>query len=733
MIPSLFTQQLSKQNPDNEAAAGVSRRSFLKTAAVAGAAGLLIGFRFTPKLNAAVDAAAGGAGFAPNAFLRVAPDGAVTILAKHSEMGQGVYTMLAMCVAEELDADITKIAVEAAPSAQAYAHTAFGMQMTGGSTSTWEAYEQMRQAGATARALLIEAAAQRWNVAASTLRTESGAVIAADGRRAGYGELAAAAAKLPAPTEVKLKDAKQFGLIGKKAHRVDARAKVTGQAEFGIDVRVPGMLTAVIVRPPVFGGKVKRFDAAPAKAVAGVRHVVAVAAGVAVVADNFWAAKKGAAALTVDWDHGALASLDSMQQGKDYAALLEKPGAVAKKTGDVAKAFAGAATKIEATFEFPYLAHAAMEPLNATAHVKPDGTVEVWAPTQMQTVDQMAAAKVAGVTPDKVTMHTTLLGGGFGRKANPASDFVVEAVDVSKTVGAPVRVVWTREDDMRGGYYRPRTLVAAKLGLDAAGKPVSWENQIVSQSLIKGTPFEAFMFKDGLDATQVEGLDDLAYAVPAMHTEWHMAPMGVPVLWWRSVGHTFTGFVKETLIDDAAHAARQDPIEYRIGLLAEQPRQVAILKLLKEKSNWGHAPQGRFQGVAIHESFGSIVGEVVEISIAAGGGLTVHKVTAVVDCGTAVNPDGVRAQVMSAVVYGLSAALHGKITFKAGRVEQSNFHDYPAQRINEVPVVETHIIDSGAKMGGMGEPGTPPLAPALSNAILAATGKRLRTLPFALG
>jgi isoquinoline 1-oxidoreductase beta subunit len=744
MIPSLFTQQNNKPGAltNGESAepaggggtGGLSRRSFLKTTAVAGAAGLLIGFRFTPKLSAAVDAAAvGGAGsFAPNAFLRIAPSGAVTLLAKHSEMGQGVYTTLAMCVAEELDVDMARIAVEAAPSAQAYAHTAFGMQMTGGSTSTWEAYQQMRQAGATARALLVEAAARRWQVAAATLRTENGTVLAADGRKLGYGELADEAAKLPPPTEVKLKEAAQFGLIGKKAHRVDSRAKVTGKAEFGIDVRVPGMLTAVIVRPPVFGGKVKSFDAAPAKALAGVRHVVAVTAGVAVVADNFWAAKKGAEALTVGWDDGALAALDSAQQGTEYAALLRQPGAVAKKSGDVAKAFAGAATKIEATFEFPYLAHAAMEPLNATAHVKADGTVEVWAPTQMQTVDQMAAAKVAGVTPDKVTMHTTLLGGGFGRKANPASDFVVEAVEVSKAVGAPVRVVWTREDDMRGGYYRPRTLVAAKLGLDAAGKPVSWENQIVSQSLIKGTPFEAFMFKDGLDGTQVEGLDDLAYVVPAMHTEWHMAPMGVPVLWWRSVGHTFTGFVKETLIDDAARAAKQDPIDYRISLLGEHPRQVAILKLLKEKSNWGRAPQGRFQGVAIHESFGSIVGQVAEISVGVGGAITVHKVTAVADCGQAVNPDGVRAQVMSAVVYGLSAALHGKITFRGGRVEQSNFHDYVVQRINEVPVVETHIIDSGAKMGGMGEPGTPPLAPAVSNAILAATGRRLRKLPFEL-
>jgi isoquinoline 1-oxidoreductase beta subunit len=404
---------------------------------------------------------------------------------------------------------------------------------------------------------------------------------------------------------------------------------------------------------------------------------------------------------------------------------------VAKKTGDAPAAFAGAATKIEAEFDLPYLAHATMEPLNATAHVRPDG-VEVWAPTQFQGVDQLVAAKVAGVTPDKVTIHTTLLGGGFGRKANPASDFIAEAVEVSKAVGAPVQVIWRREDDMRGGYYRPRSYVAAKLGLDAAGRPVSWENQIVSQSIIKGTAFEAMMFKDGLDGTQVEGLDEIPYAVANLHTEWHMAPAGVPVLWWRSVGHSFTGFVKETLIDDAAHAAKQDPIEYRIGLLAAQPRQVAILKLLREKSNWGHAPAGRFQGVAIHESFGSIVGQVAEISVDKTGAIRVHKVTAVADCGLAVNPAGVRAQVMSAVVYGLSAALYGQITFKDGRPEQSNFHDYQVVRMPEAPVVETFIINSGAKMGGIGEPGTPPIAPAVSNAVFAATGQRLRKLPFVL-
>ena len=704
----------------------VSRRAFLKTAAIAGG-GLVIAFRFGSRLAAAE---AGATALAPNAFLRIAPSGAITIIAKHSEMGQGVYTSLAMCVAEELDADWTKISVEAAPAAPTYANMAFGLQGTGGSTSTLESYEQMRKAGASARDMLMQAAAQNWGADAATLRTENGAVFAADGRRASYGELADVAAKLTAPAEVKLKDAAQFKIIGQPTKRVDSAEKVTGRGVFGLDVKVPGALTAVIVRPPVFGGKVKSFDATAAKKIAGVKQVVAVPSGVAVLADGVWAASQGSKALKIEWDHGPLAALDSARQGIDYAALAAQPGTTARKDGDAAAAFAGAATKIEGTFDLPYLAHAAMEPLNATAHVWADG-VEIWAPTQFQGVDVLNAARVAGVTPDKVTIHTTLLGGGFGRKANPFSDFIVEAVEVSKAVGAPVRVVWLREDDMRGGYYRPRTLVTAKLGLDATGKLVSWENQIVSQSIAKGTPLEQMMIKDGVDGTQVEGLADLSYAVPNVRVDWHMAPAGVPVLWWRSVGHSFSAFVKETLIDDAARAAKRDPIDFRIGLLAAQPRQVAILKLLREKSNWGRAPAGRAQGVAIHESFGSIVGEVAEISVKAGM-LTVHKVTVAVDCGTAVNPAGVRAQMMSAVVYGLSAALYGSITFKNGQVEQSNFHNYQVVRLPGAPVVETHILNSGAAMGGIGEPGTPPIAPAVGNAILAATGKRLRSLPFKL-
>jgi isoquinoline 1-oxidoreductase beta subunit len=705
----------------------VSRRTFLKHAAIAGG-GLIIGFELLPALTAATDPKAA---FAPNPFLRLKPDGTVNVIAKHTEMGQGVFTSLAMVVAEELDADWSKVSVEAAPAGAAYSHNAFqGFQITGASSSTWDSFEQMRTAGAGARALLVAAAAQRWGIAAAALRTENSAVIAPDGRRAGYGELLDAAAKLPAPSDVRLKDPNNFKLIGKGTPRIDSREKVTGRAQYGLDVRVPGMLTAVIVRPPVFGGKLQSFDDTATRAIGGVKHVVAIPSGVAVVADAFWPAKKGAEALRIQWDHGALVTLDSNRQREEFLALAAQPGEVARKEGFARNAFAGAAKKIEATYDFPYLAHAAMEPLNATAHVRADG-VEIWAPTQGPGVEAFFAAGATGLPVDKITVHAMHIGGGFGRKLNPHSDYVLEAVHVSKAVGAPVQVVWRREDDMKGGYYRPRTIVTAKVGLDAAGKLVSWENHVVNRSVVMGTAFQGMFFLDGVDTLQVEGLADLPYAVPNLRVDYHLAPDGVPVLWWRSVGHSYTGFVKETLIDEAASAAGRDPIDYRIELLAAHPRQVAMLKLLKEKSNWGRPPAGRSQGVAIHESFGSLVAQVAEVSVA-GKAIRVHGVTAVVDCGLAVNPAGVRAQIMSGVIFGLSAALYGKITFSQGQVEQGNFDAYPPLRFDEAPVVETHIINSGARMGGIGEPGVPPIGPAVANAVFAATKQRLRSLPLTL-
>ena len=707
----------------------VSRREFLKTGAALGG-GLILAVHLPSRWGSTTAAEAGTKPFAPNAFLRIGPDDSITIIAKHSEMGQGVYTSLAMVVAEELDADWRRIRVEAAPAHPDYGNSAFGgIQGTGGSTSSLESYDQMRKAGATARAMLIAAAADTWQVAPNTLRAENGKVIDAKGRALSYGQLAERAAAMTPPQDVRLKDPKDFKLIGKATRRLDTPEKTNGRGVFGIDVKVAGLLTAVVARPPVFGGKVKGFDATRSKAIKGVRAVVEIPAGVAVVADDFWTAKRGRDALEVTWDEGPLSSLDSDEQGRQYAEVSKGDGAVARRDGDAAAAFAGAATKIEATYDFPYLAHACMEPMNATAHVR-DGEVEVWAPTQFQTIDQMAAARIAGVKPEQVTLHTTLLGGGFGRRANPNGDFVSEAVHVSKAAGAPVKVIWTREDDTRGGYYRPRTYVTVRAGLEQDGRLVSWDTHVVNQSILVGTPFAPDLKEDMVDQSQVEGLADLSYDAWNVTVVYHMAPVGVPVLWLRSVGHTFSAFVKETLIDECATAAGQDPVAYRLRHLDKHPRQRAALELAAAKAGWGKARPGRFQGAAVHESFGSIVAQVAEVSLSDAGGLRVHKVTCAIDPGIAINPDTVAAQMESGIAFGLSMAFHQAITLKRGRVEQSNFHDYPVLRMHEMPEVEVHIIQSGEKMGGVGETGVPPAAPAVANAIYAATGKRIRSLPI---
>lgn len=707
----------------------LSRRGFIKTSATLGGA-LVLGFHLSTQAWAE-KATSGPAAVDMNAFLTVAADGAITVHAKHSEMGQGVLTSLAMIIAEEMDADWSRVTSVPGDARSEFAHAQWGIQATGGSTSTYTSYEQMRKVGATARAMLLSAAAARSGVEVSKLSTADGVVSGPEpGQRWNYGELAADAAKLTPPTEVALKDRKDFKLIGKAQHRLDGHAKVTGTASFGMDVQMPGLLTAVILRPPVFGAKLKKVDAVRAKSLKGVRHVVEIDAGVAVVGDHYWAAKQGLEALVVDWDLGAAADFSTESQAKDLDKLLEGEGAEAKRSGDVAAVLAEAKEPLSAEFDFPYLAHAPMEPMNATAHVREDG-VTVWAPTQFQTFDQMAAAQVAGVTPDKVVLHTTLLGGGFGRRANPASDFVREAVAVSKAVSAPVKVVWAREHDMRGGYYRPRTRVSAQLALDGKQQPQALRVKIANQSIMEGTPFGAEIAKTGVDPSQVEGLDNWPYATPNLLVSYHKASAAVPVLWWRSVGHTFSAYVKETLIDEAAERAGTDAIDYRIKLLAEHPRQIALLQKLKAESNWGKAAEGRHQGVAIHESFGTLVGEVVEISLE-GSTLTLHQLTAVVDCGNVVNPDTVKAQIMGGSLMGLSAALGEAITFKDGRVVQSNFHDYPVMRLPQAPAVDVHIIESGAAMGGVGEPGTPPAAPALANAIAKASGKRLRVLPLDL-
>jgi isoquinoline 1-oxidoreductase beta subunit len=708
----------------------LSRRNFLKTSALAGG-GLILGV-YLPGASHRTEAAQQRTStFAPNAFVRVGKDESVTVIVNHSEMGQGPYTSVPMVVAEELEADWSKVRFEAAPVDAVYNHSVYGMQMTGGSSSTWSEWERLRKAGAAARQMLIATAAETWKVDPASCRAENGRVIhSVSGRRVSYGQLVEKASRLVPPQNVTLKDPKQFKIIGKPIKRLDTPDKINGKAIFGLDVKVPGMLVAVVARPPVFGGKVKSFNAEKAKAIAGVRHLVEIERGIAVVADGFWPAKRGRDALEVAWDEGALAALDSGTQGAQYAKLAQQPGAVARKEGDVSVGLASAAKKFEAIYELPYLAHAAMEPLNCVADVRAD-SCEIWTGTQFQTVDRDAAAKDTGLKPAQINIHTTLLGGGFGRRATPDSDFVREAVQVSKAIKAPVKVVWTREDDMRGGRYRPRAYHTVSAGLDASGSPVSWQQRIVCQSFMVGTPFESAMIKDGVDDTAVEGANDIPYEIPNLLVDWQQAPGGVPTLWWRSVGHSHTAFVVESFLDELAHAAGKDPYEFRRALLANHPRHKRVLEFVAEKAGWGkRLPEGRGRGIALHESFQSFAAHVADVSVSKEGKLRVHRVVCAIDCGPVVNPDTIRAQLEGGVAFGLTAALYGEITFEKGRVRQRNFHDYQMLRMNEMPEVEAHILASTDKMGGIGEPAVPPVAPAVANAIFAATGKRIRRLPI---
>ncbi len=708
-----------------------SRREFLQTGALV-TGGLVIAFSVPGAKRFAWAERGPVAPFAPNAFLRVGTDDSVTVLIAHSEMGQGIWTALPMLIAEELDADWSRIKVEHAPAAPAYAHTSYGMQMTGGSSSTWSEFDRCRQAGATARAVLVAAAAQRFGVEAAACRTENGVVIAGN-RRARYGELVEAAAKLPPPKTVPLKDPKDWKIIGKPTRRLDTPEKITGRAQFGMDVQFDGLLTAVVARSPVFGGKVKSLDTAKAKAVPGVRHVVRIPTGVAVVADHFWAAKLGRDALNVDWDLGPNAGLDSAALREEFRRLAGTKGTPAAQAGNVSSALAKAATTVEAEYAVPYLAHAPMEPLNCSVRISRN-KCEIWTGTQFQTVDQQVAAQITGLKPEQVEIHTTFLGGGFGRRATPTSDFVSEAVQVAKAANAPVKTVWTREDDVGGGYYRPAYLDRVRIGLGTDGLPVAWQHVMVGQSIMAGTPFEPMMVKNGIDATSVEGVADSAYlkAIPNHSVHLHSPNPGIPVLWWRSVGHSHTGFVMESLMDELALAAGKDPLEYRRALLKGHSRHLGVLNLAAEKAKWGTAaPTGRARGLAVHESFGSYVAQVAEVSVEKGA-IRVHRVVCAIDCGLAVNPESVRAQMESGIAFGLGAALYGAVTFKDGRVQQSNFHDYQVLRLGGMPVVEVHIVPSTDKMGGVGEPGVPPIAPAVANAVAALTGQRLRELPLTL-
>ena len=712
------------------ASAIVGRREFIRTGAAIGG-GLLVSL-YVPLPDGRSDAlAAEEKDFALNAFVRIGTDESVTVISAHSEMGQGIYTSLPMLLNEEFQADWSKVLVEAAPVDKVYNHPVFGIQITGGSTTSPAEWERYRRMGALARTMLVEAAARQWNVQASSCHVDNGAVIhGATRRRATYGSLANAAAQLTPPADVPLKSAKAFTLIGKPTRRLDTPSKTNGTAQFGLDVNVPGMLTAVVARPPVFGGKVAKFDASETLKVPGVKAVEQVPSGVAVIAARFWPAKIGRDKLVIDWDLGPNAGLSTDQMLRDFAEVAKQPGTIAKKTGDPATALKTAAKTITAEYDVPYLAHAMMEPLNCVVDLRSD-SCEIWTGTQFETIDRANAAQVAGLAPEKVQIHTTLLGGGFGRRANPASDFVVEAVHVAKAAKAPVKVVWTREDDLKGGWYRPMWHDRFVAGLDANGNPVAWTHTIVGQSIMQGTLFESFGIKDGVDAASVEGAADILYGIPNVRVDLHTPKIGVPVQWWRSVGHSHTGFSVEAFLDEVAHAGGKDPYELRRALLAKQPRMSAVLELAAQKAHWGSKlPAGVGRGIATHFSFDSYVAQVVEASVEKNGTVRVHRVVCAVDCGTAINPDTVKAQMEGGIIFGLTAALKSEITLKDGRVEQGNFHDYQMLRIFESPEIEVHIVPSSESPTGVGEPGVPPVAPALANAIFAATGKRIRRLPI---
>ena len=705
----------------------LTRRRFLKTSGAV-ASGLLLGFYVPPKgprgyLQAAEP-------FAPNAFIRITPDDAIKLIINKSEMGQGVYTSLPMLIAEELDANWEKVQVEAAPATPEYTDPNYGMQVTGGSSSVRSSWQPFRQAGASAKALLVEAAAKKWGVDKSSLRTEDGHVIYGD-KRASYGALATAAAALPVPENVALKDPKDFKLIGTNVKRIEGESKVTGQAQFSMDVKLPDMLTAVVAHPPVCGGKVKSFNADKATAVPGVVKVKQIGSGVAVLAKDFWTARTARDEIEIEWDEGENAALSTEALRKEYLELADRPGNVAEDEGDAEATLSSAAKTVEGVYEVPFLAHAPMEPLNATAHVQAD-RCDIWAGTQAQSIDQMVAAGITGLSPAQVHIHTTLLGGGFGRRANFTSDFVSDAVQVAHGEGVPVKTIWTREDDIQCGYYRPMFVHKVKAGVDADGMPIAWHQRLVGESIAEGTMMEQAVMQNGVDMMSVEGAAHMPYAIPNRHVEVHNAKKRLSVLWWRSVGHTHTGFVNESFLDEVAHAGGKDPFELRRELLKDQPRHRHVLELAAEKAGWGTPlPEGRARGIAMRKSFESFVAEVADVSVD-GGRVRVHKVVCAVDCGIAINPWNVEAQMESAIIFGLTAALHGELTLENGRVQQSNFHDYPVLRMDETPEIEVHIVKSSEPPTGAGEPGVPPIAPAVANALFALTGKRIRKLPIRL-
>jgi isoquinoline 1-oxidoreductase beta subunit len=712
--------------------AQMDRRSFLRLSLGTGA-GLVIGAHMPGiGLGAAHAAEAGAGGGVFNPFVSITPDNKVTVLSKHLDKGQGTASGLATLVADELDADWSQMVADFAPAnVELYKNFFFGVQGTGGSTAMANSFEQYRKAGAAARSMLIDAAAGKWNVPADKIRVAKGVV--SDGRNsATFGELAEAASRMPVPQEPRLKDPKDFVFIGKSFPRLDQVAKTTAQPLFTQDVRLPGMLTAVLARPPKFGGKVGSVDDAEARKVKGVVDILTTPHGVAVLASSTWSAMTGREALKITWDDGAAEKRGSEELIAEYRRLAGTVGKNVRRNGDAAKGLEAAEKVIEAEFVFPFLAHAPMEPMNCVMQFK-DGACQVWTGSQLPTVDQNVTAAVLGVKPENVSIKTLWAGGSFGRRAVYNADFVAETAAIVRASGKsdPIKLVWTREDDIKGGYYRPLFLHKVKCGITKDGKIAGWQHRIVGQSILIGTAFEG-MVKDGVDPTAIEGVSDSPYEIDNCEVELHHAKIGVPPLWWRSVGHTHTAYVMETLIEELAVLAGQDPVEFRLGLLSKHPRHSAVLKLAADKAGWGSAPAaGVARGVAVHESFRSFVAQVVEVRIV-DGKPKVDRVVCAVDCGLAINPDNIAAQMEGGIGYGLGAVLHSQVTLKGGEVEQANFNDYQVLRFSEMPVVEVHIVPSDVAPTGVGEPGTPPIGPAVANAVAQLTGKRIRTLPFAL-
>ncbi len=718
-----------------------NRRQFLKLSI---GAGFSLGM-FTLSANAQ-ETAQGSVGLKPfqqpQAFVNIASDGIVTVTINRLEFGQGVQTALALILAEELDADWSKVRSVHGNANPAYVDPAFGMHITGGSGSVKNSFTQYRELGARARSMLIAAAAAKWNVSPASIHTEAGVLISADGRKMSYAEVSDSAMQQAVPTQVSLKDPKQFRLIGKHTGRLDARAKSTGAQQFGIDVQRPGMLTAVIAHPPVFGAKIKSIDDTAAKKIVGVKAVFRTPVdrggeGVAVVAEGYWAAKQARDALKLEWNTDGLELVDSTKQKKQYQALAKTTGKL--KYNDDVSALSKTSKKISAEFYFPYLAHAAMEPLNCTIEVTGDGAeqkAQIWVGSQMPGMDSMAAAQALGIAPQNVMIHVQMAGGGFGRRAVPTCDYVTESAHLTKLalamgIKAPIRTMWSREDDIHGGYYRPAHLHKAEIAYDDKGRVLAWDHVIVGQSIVAGSPFESFLIKDGIDGTAVEGMRE-PYHVP-MRLSVHHPKVNVPVLWWRSVGSTHTAFVMETLLDELARKTQQDPVAYRFDLMADKaPRHKAALMLAVEKSGYGKRklPKDQAWGVAVHESFETVVAYVVTASVK-DGKPRLRSVTAGVHCNLAVNPKTIEAQIQGAAVMALSMCLPGsEITLKDGKVQQNNFNDYTVARMSDVPDIDVHIVPSADAPTGIGEPGLPPLAPAFANAIARLTGKNLRSLPF---